>query len=449
MTGPVGPPSPNAPGPSGQLHLPAGMRYDCVQCGRGCRDEWEIRVDAKSEERLAPLGIAAHQVRDPGAEPFRDSAIEPGARVLSRCGDACVFLRDDMKCSLHAALGPKQKPQSCIDFPFRHVETPAGSFVGLSFACTAVLEDTGRPVEEWRGALQENRRESVHARRVDERPALTRLERIDFQACLELESALDELLAIERVPLRQRLGAQALFLDVVAQAFRSVRAEGSEAAAEAAQAGDARVVAALAARYRAERWGRLLALAAKQPGAPRNQRAFLGLVTTFRDPAWARSGRLAAMARLVQRYLGAAFRRGRLRLPPLDHAITFDQLSSLAPDESPGGAWDRLMTRYLRHALFRKDLLGGESIVAAHKFQLMHVALVRWYAAALAAEAGEAAPSEPTLREALRTVEKYFVHHTAFSRFLETQPLLGTLVDAVMGNARYAASMTGPAVEPD
>src|SRR5690606_8709140 len=99
------------------------------------------------------------------------------------------------------------------------------------------------------------------------------------------------------------------------------------------------------------------------------------------------------------------------------------------------------LTRYFRHALFRKDLLLSESVRAGHRFLLTHFALVNWYIVGLAVADGRTTATIEDFREALHNVEKYYAHHTTYTRFLETQPVVGTLVDSAIHTTRFPAAM--------
>jgi len=164
-------------------------------------------------------------------------------------------------------------------------------------------------------------------------------------------------------------------------------------------------------------------------------------VTTFRQALWRRSSRPRALAYIGQRYAANALRIGRVHLQPLEKRFAYSEFARRAPKTEPGTYYDELLTRYFRHVLFRKDLLLAETIRSGHRFTLMHFALINWYLTGLMVEADVKLPDDEMIREALRSVEKYYVHHSTYTRFLEQQPLLGTLVDAVIGTTRYAPSM--------
>jgi Fe-S-cluster containining protein len=135
-----------------KLHFPEGQNYDCVMCGAGCESLWTIPVEPQVAEKIEahPLGIRV--INENGAAFSKD---EKGGYAIyykdpekPRCG----FLREDKLCSIHAELGMDEKPLTCQQFPFHLTETPDGVYVGVSYMCTAVRQNSGRPLsahEDW------------------------------------------------------------------------------------------------------------------------------------------------------------------------------------------------------------------------------------------------------------------------------------------------------------
>src|SRR5690606_15934383 len=148
---------------------------------------------------------------------------------------------------------------------------------------------------------------------------------IDFDAYLELERALDDILALPNIALPVRLLAQAEFVDVVVRTFEAARlsiaAKGSklttEEKAAAAAATDVDLMRGLAERFRSDKWGRLLIRAHQKRGTPSLHRAFVGMVTTFRQAFWTRVGRVTALTRIGRSYLANAMGSSRITLMPL------------------------------------------------------------------------------------------------------------------------------------
>jgi hypothetical protein len=418
-------------------------------------DFFEIPVDRASEDRLSAIDLKSQQQAALDENPIQPSQYDPMGRVLCRSNNACVFLTGQKTCALHRAYGPKNKPQACIDFPFTFVDTPRGAYAGLSFACTAVLEELGDPLEGQRDELLENFTESVHVKTSAERPQLTGRLAIDFDAYLELEQALEEILSLPNIALPVRLLAQVEFVDVAVRTFEAARLNTrgagprltEEERAAAAATSDGELMKGLASRFRSDKWGRLLIRAHQRKGTPSLHRAFVGLVTTFRQAFWTKVGRLTALSRIGHSYLTHAMGSPKIRLLPLRESFRYSDFKRVKIDAIPGSYWDHQMTRYLRHRLFRKDLLTSETIRTGHRLMLLHFALVNWYIVGMTALQKLAAPTPEIIRESIRSAEQYYVHHTTLSQVLETQPLLGSLVDSVLSNKRYAASIVYPPVK--
>jgi len=89
-----------------------------------------------------------------GYQPLRLS--EEGRHFLGKQQDGrCSYLTPETRCSIHEASGYQAKPQTCRDFPFHAVATPAGVYVGLSFLCSAVAQGLGTSLESRRQELQQ------------------------------------------------------------------------------------------------------------------------------------------------------------------------------------------------------------------------------------------------------------------------------------------------------
>ena len=133
-----------------ELHFPE-LEYDCLTCGKGCRKGWRIPVEENVRGGLEG-SAAARAVAQEGYTAIE----EVGGRVVlgHRLDGNCVFLRSDQLCQAHAELGLEAKPLQCQQFPFIPVNTPAGTFVGLSFLCSAVQRRHGRPAREHRPQVE-------------------------------------------------------------------------------------------------------------------------------------------------------------------------------------------------------------------------------------------------------------------------------------------------------
>lgn len=133
-----------------ELFLP-DLVYDCLQCGKGCRQGWRIPVVPEVARGIEGSQSALAVTRE-GYLPIEDLG---EVRVLGHTEQGnCVFLRDDNLCAVHAELGFAAKPRQCRQFPWQPVKTPDGFFIGVSFLCTAVQRRHGRPVTAHREDIE-------------------------------------------------------------------------------------------------------------------------------------------------------------------------------------------------------------------------------------------------------------------------------------------------------
>ncbi len=131
--------------------FPETLHYDCLTCGKSCGG-WRVIVDDEARERLEHHP-RVEAVRAAGYQPFLQGP-DGLWRLSENQAGRCHYLREDRLCSLHADSGLEVKPRACRQFPFFLVETPAGHQVGLSFRCTAVQQNHGRPVSAHREQLE-------------------------------------------------------------------------------------------------------------------------------------------------------------------------------------------------------------------------------------------------------------------------------------------------------
>jgi Fe-S-cluster containining protein len=134
----------------------ADASYRCTECGDCCRG-WDVPLLAGEAASFAKL-IAPSRLK--GALG-RAKEID----VISARSGRCAALELDEKCAIHAAHGGEKKPRACRIFPYTFVETPTEVRVGLSFACPAVVDAEGPPLEDqleeisgvWEGAVKGTR----------------------------------------------------------------------------------------------------------------------------------------------------------------------------------------------------------------------------------------------------------------------------------------------------
>jgi hypothetical protein len=383
------------------------------------------------------------------------------------------------------------KPQACQDFPYRYVSTPKGDFLGLSFACTGVLEEAGSPVESQRPWLEANRKRSLSRRtlvlpvRLADRIPLT------WEQYEEIETDLVDLLGVETQPIENRLIAQAVYLRLLEDFVRESNASGltgpvDSTPAEATkgpgsgnpgksvetgvEAGptdpetapgqeeseieaslenvlpplvmNEKILETFRREIRLDNWGRLFSMAHKRLEQPVLMRAFLGQIVAFRQALGkSKRGRLGALMLLTATYLRYAFRMGSLFLEPLPRAVEWGPVRKVKIDFSdPYFAYT--VRRFFTHAIWRKDLLLESNLRMAHGFFLMCFGLLRYYTATLTALEGEQKAERRHLLEGLFNVEKYYMFHSRFNTLFSRYPWWRSSVESVMMNPRFGPTMT-------
>ena len=125
------------------LHFPAQQNYDCVQCGRSCQAGWDIPVEEPVRQKLEGQPLTLRVIQEHGA-----ALVEKKSGWVLNMTPRCGFLEDDLLCGIHRHLGVEAKPNTCRLFPFILSQTPDGTYVGVSYSCTAARQNSGRSLAE-------------------------------------------------------------------------------------------------------------------------------------------------------------------------------------------------------------------------------------------------------------------------------------------------------------
>jgi Fe-S-cluster containining protein len=129
------------------LKFDPNVSYECVQCGKGCFNAWDIHVEAPVVERMKGHVLELRVIQERGSAFLVDG---DGFRINK--GDdhpRCGFLNEEMLCGIHADTGYESKPLTCQQYPYLLVQTPDGKIlVSAAYSCTAVSEDIGPPLSQ-------------------------------------------------------------------------------------------------------------------------------------------------------------------------------------------------------------------------------------------------------------------------------------------------------------
>jgi hypothetical protein len=304
-----------------------------------------------------------------------------------------------------------------------------------------VLGDLGPAVGDQSAEIEALYQFSTSRRRVAEPLTLTEDLPLSWPQYAQVEEDLAAILDPAHGPVGRRLIMQSGYLRLLIQFLREARRQGGAIAA-GPEANDA-VLGVFRRRMRGpaeDPWPLARSLARRRGPSPLLRRMFLGVAHALRNTYGERRGRLGSYRSIFSAYFLWAVGRGALDLPALGRPVSYGRLRRVRLDAAQP-EFDRLLTRYFRHRLFRKELLLGDSIQMTHHLQLLHWGLIAWYGAALAADGGAGEVGLEHLREAVRNVEKYFVFHSTFDRLFGRHPILRAFLERIFEHPLYAYSM--------
>lgn len=114
-----------------------GNRWACTGCGACCRAGYALGpVPQANLDALEAAGIRERWA--PARDGWYDEMPGPDgamAAYLRAPDGACVFLRDDQLCAIHAELGAELKPWFCRRYPLAPIEDARGPVVVVRPSC--------------------------------------------------------------------------------------------------------------------------------------------------------------------------------------------------------------------------------------------------------------------------------------------------------------------------
>jgi Fe-S-cluster containining protein len=363
------------------IHFDPVQNYDCIQCGRGCRMGWDIPVEPRVLEGLQGHPLVLRVIQDKGA-PFRHEDDQSFIKSSKECKE-CGFLEGDNLCGIHRELGFAAKPSTCQVFPFVITDTPDGYFVGTTYYCSSVRENSGRPLSEHRD---------------------------DVQALLDASAPMNKV-AADGLVIYNRYYTN--WADYVALETELVRQAAEVGYLEALSRAVLGVAAAMAELPRLEEEpeaypGEKLRAAWQHPRIPGGQASRqLGQVVSMQ------------IGDFFKFYLdkedwdevdGAIFAGGTFRLPQYGFEGTWLQLQDLV-GHRVGTRFDEQIERYLAHLVFRKALVVHPPLLASLCQLQMLTGFLRTYTALIAFHAGRQEAAQHDYYDALEIAETYLVTH--------------------------------------
>jgi len=426
------------------FRLPAELDFECTNCGRCCRDRWEIRVDSPSAEKLLREDWGARLAELRGVVPFKKrlplagegAGDELGYTIERRSCGSCVFLSEKNLCGIHSLLGLREKPQVCQQFPFLFSESPEGVTVGLSHYCPGVRRREGAAAPPLLSQESELRRLHAHALRVERAPEKVLIDDglpVSWEDYAAFEGFLRELLLSDPRSPGTCLAALPVACAMLAD-FLRVKAQGKDEPPSGA-------VRDFVSGWRRMGPSRIVDIARRQKAAPRTGRLllrqFLALVDLAGESATGTAlGRaIRAAWAFAKELLGV----GSAYCLPLDARVSLRAARGVElPWDSAELAWP--LSRYADHAIFRRRLLPILGARVGLALLVLHVASARFVARAHAALEGRKRATPEDVALGIQLVEKHYATHSRLGEAFASGPARG-LFRKIAARPRYALAV--------
>ncbi len=409
------------------LIFPPDVDYECTQCGRCCSNPWEIPLDEPAIERIRSVDWSEvrPELKDQPLVVPREMLKDE--MTLQRFGEACVFLTDGNRCLIHQQRGLAFKPRACQQFPYVFTDTPAGVFVGVSFATSGIRRGEGTPLERIEERLQELANGAYHFRTVKNEVLFQPGLEITFDDALALEEGLLELLNGQDGNLEDDLVSGGIYLNMFHQ-FQK------EEGKNRSQPGEAYLES-----WRRIGYQRIRDIGSKLRPSGRAQRMFLANFVTCVEAAFTPGDPFTQMLRSFAVQVKTALNLGSIHLSSLQATLPLrSHVAVKFPVDDPEVA-DPIRL-YLRHSIFRKRLIPYCGIKTGYQLLCIYYALIRWFARARAALRQSRWVEAVDVPESIETVEQYYALHTRFDQAFE-HPLLQSLLERASRKKQFLATI--------
>jgi Fe-S-cluster containining protein len=401
----------------------ANAHYSCTGCGECCRG-WKVPIlpgEAERFRRLAePLVPVERLTRALVSQPQKNGSTDEYISV----GDGCIALGGDGLCRIHVRHGSEAKPAVCRLFPLTFVQTPTEVRVGLSFACSAVLDATGPLLSQQRDEIEALYTTAIAgtklAHRVGDTVALTPRLKLPWTDAARLIADVVAQLRTEAPLVEKLCCAEALLLVLEEElAHRRPFDEALETA-------------------RTEHAATVAQLLSEPPDTTLGARAlFRTLCRAFEDDESARS-------RVWSILVAASGGGARVRLPDgVVPVAALERVAPYLPDEADA-LYSRWITLNVESLGFFGESVRNLSLVAGFQLLTMGAAVAMYLARAHAALHGRAFVSIDDARFGLRQAERC-IHHSSrqIPRWLERALLSTSCLDVLrlqIGTVRAQAA---------
>ena len=320
----------------------------------------------------------------------------------------------------------------CRQFPFFFVKTPEGIQTGLSFTCPSAVEGRGELLAAQRVQIEALLEQGSVALSIPEALQLSPETPIGWADYQLIEGQLTGMFERPGWGIEDSLIGGNLWLGMLNLFLTQAKHEGQLSTGEAI-------------RYFSEAmekndFQRILGIARRPHGSAGLQRAFLGMVISFRNSLTKRRGIANVMWTILSSYARHLTRMGSIRIAPLQQPFRYKQFKTVRFDASAPFA-DEILRRVLHHALERKDLLRSGDLVRGYGLLIIFYAMIRWYSTMLAAQRGSARVEQVDLVEGVSLSERYYGAHSRFFDLFQENPVLERIFSNVLRQKNFAHSL--------
>lgn len=202
------------------LQLPIIQNWSCHNCG-GCCHQHLIELSAEDEQRIRAQNWSdSEEIPDgqPIIEPLTRRPWNRRFRLAHQPNGACVFLRDDGLCRIHARFGEEAKPLACRIYPY--VFHPAGKHVtaSLRFSCPTIVSNLGETLRNQQEEIGRTARLVIpEGIENDAPPALSGKQKLGWPDLLRIVRRIDDCLDQPR-PIEENLRHVLRWLNLIEEA---------------------------------------------------------------------------------------------------------------------------------------------------------------------------------------------------------------------------------------
>ena len=389
-----------------RLKLPVVQNWSCHNCSGCCRQHL-IEVTEEERQRIEKQSWGPED-GIPEDQPVLERHSGRGSRATFRLAHqpdgACVFLREDGLCRIHAKYGEAAKPLPCRIYPYTF--QPAGPKVAVSlrFSCPSVVRNAGQPVEQQEAELNRIAKLVVPSDiRDDPPPLIHSSERLDWADTLLFVEILDRFLISEE-PLSKQLSVVNRWNELIQQSsFEQIRGprlrEFLELIAEAASA------------------------EVSESPAPDEPTSMARTQLRMLVGAYSKKDTVADLSKGIGHRLqllnsGIRFARGKGMIPAMQDGLRSVPFSRIEKPHGWPEVGDECLRRMLRVKIGGLHFFGrgyyGAPFVEGLRALTLEVVAIQWITRWLAASADRDHVVEDDIEKAITIVD----HHHGFSELL-------------------------------